>query len=67
MRLGTELIVATFVGALMGYTLDKFLGTKPWFLVAGVIFGGAAGSLNVYRLAQSLQEDENRCDNDKED
>ena len=53
-RLGTELTVATVIGALMGYGLDKFFGTRPWCLVAGVIFGGAAGCLNVYRAAMTL-------------
>ncbi len=51
LRLGVELIVATFIGVMMGYALDKFFDTRPWFLVLGVLFGGAAGSLNVYRIA----------------
>ena len=53
-KLGTELTVATLIGALMGYGIDNLLGTKPWGLAAGVILGGAAGSLNVYRAAMLL-------------
>ena len=64
-RVGTELAVATMIGALMGYALDKFFNAKPWFLALGVILGGAAGCLNVYRAAQSMiVEEEN---NDKPD
>ncbi|MBT5867393.1 MAG: ATP synthase subunit I, partial [Nitrospinaceae bacterium] len=29
-KLGTELTVATLIGALMGYGIDNLLGTRPW-------------------------------------
>ena len=58
LRLGVELMVATMIGALMGYALDHFAGTDPWGLAVGVILGGAAGCLNVYRAAMSMQFDE---------
>ncbi len=59
-RLGTELTVATFIGAMLGYGVDQFFGIRPWGLAIGVILGGAAGSLNVYRAAMSLTaEDDN--------
>ena len=53
-RLGTELTVATFIGAMLGYGVDRFFGVRPWGLAVGVILGGAAGSLNVYRAAMLL-------------
>ena len=66
-RLGTELTVATFIGAILGYGVDRFFGVRPWGLAVGVILGGAAGSLNVYRAAMSLTiEDENTEDKDTE-
>ena len=62
-RLGTELTVATFIGAILGYGVDRFFGVRPWGLAVGVILGGVAGSLNVYRAAMSLTiEDENTED-----
>jgi len=57
-RLGTELVVATMIGALMGYAIDEYFDTKPWVLLVGLIFGGAAGCLTVYRTAMSLQSEE---------
>ncbi|MGV7221642.1 MAG: AtpZ/AtpI family protein [Nitrospinales bacterium] len=67
-KVGTELIVATLIGALMGYALDSFLDSRPWFLAIGVIFGGAAGSLNVYRSAQNMiNKDEDDEDSDNQD
>ena len=53
-RLGTELTVAVMIGAVMGYALDRYFDSKPWFLAAGVILGGAAGSLNVYRVSKEI-------------
>ena len=62
-RLGTELTVATFIGAILGYGVDRFFSVGPWGLAFGVILGGAAGSLNVYRAAMSMTiEDENTED-----
>lgn len=48
------MVVTTGIGALLGHTADRFLGTRPWFLAAGVLLGGAAGCLNVYRLASTF-------------
>ena len=55
-RVGTEMTVATLLGAGMGYGVDHFVGTKPWGIVVGVVLGGAAGMLNVYRAAQAMTE-----------
>jgi len=62
-RLGTELTVATIIGGLMGHGLDHFLGTRPWGLAVGVIVGGAAGCLNVYRAAMLLTIEEDDDNN----
>ena len=67
MRLGTEMLVATTVGSLMGYALDSFFGTKPWCLVAGVFLGGAAGSLSVYRTAMRLSSEESNGQDEEND
>lgn len=63
-RLGTELTVATFIGAILGYGVDQFFGVRPWGLAIGVILGGAAGSLNVYLAAMSLTEKDQNTEND---
>ena len=48
-QLATEVMVAPFIGLGMGYGLDRWLGTRPWFLIIFLIFGVAAGFLNLYR------------------
>ena len=52
-RIGVELFAAVFVGAGIGYLADDLFGTKPWLIVVFLFLGGAAGILNVYRLAKS--------------
>ncbi len=64
-RMGTEMTVATLLGAGMGYGVDHFFGTKPWGIVVGVVFGGAAGMLNVYRSAQAMTEGLEKEDRDQ--
>ena len=64
-RLGTELTVATFIGAMLGYGVDKFFDISPWGLAFGVVFGGAAGSLNVYRAAMLMTEEQNKEDDNQ--
>ena len=56
-RLGTELTVAIMIGTVMGYALDRYFETKPWCLVIGLIVGGVAGCLNVYRFAKEITID----------
>ena len=65
-RLGTEMLVATGLGSLMGYAVDHFLGTTPWFLVLGVFFGAGAGCLNAYRAAMELEKEALENDNEKD-
>jgi len=41
--------VAAFCGA--GYFLDKWFGTEPWLLIAGIVIGSAAGLFEFVRLS----------------
>ena len=50
MRISTELIVSIIVGGCLGFFLDKWLGTKPWFLLGFLLSGNIAGLWNIYRL-----------------
>lgn len=49
-RVGVELVSALVVGLAIGFALDWWLGTKPWFLIVFILLGGAAGVANVWRL-----------------
>ena len=54
LRVGTEMVSALIVGVGIGYFLDYWLETKPWFLVLFFFLGAGAGVLNVYRAASVL-------------
>lgn len=41
--------VVTFCG--LGWMLDKWLGTQPWFLIGGIVLGSAAGLYQFVRLS----------------
>ncbi len=49
LRIGVELVSATFLGAAIGWALDSWLDTKPWFLLLFFLLGSAAGMLNIFR------------------
>jgi ATP synthase protein I len=59
---GIHLVTSTFVGLALGYFLDKWLGTQPWFLLAFLVFGIAAGFRNMFMEVKKLQEAEDRKD-----
>lgn len=39
------------VGLGIGWLLDVWLDTRPWMMIIFIVLGGAAGVLNVYRMA----------------
>ena len=67
LRLGVEMLVATMIGTLVGYGLDKLFNTGPWLLILFLLFGGAAGCLNVYRAAMVAQREEESNGEDEVD
>ena len=56
LRVGTEMVSALLVGVGIGYFLDYWLATKPWFLIIFFFLGAGAGVLNVYRSASLFSD-----------
>jgi ATP synthase protein I len=48
---GYTLIGAIMLLGLIGYAVDRWAGTAPWFLVGGLILGIAVG---MYELARTV-------------
>jgi ATP synthase protein I len=48
LRVGTEIVASTMIGLGSGYMLDRWLGTRPLFLLLFFAFGVAAGFINLY-------------------
>ena len=57
---GLNLVSATFVGLLIGYWLDRWLGTSPWLLLVFLVLGIVAGFKNVLLEVRKIQ----RADSD---
>lgn len=64
--IGLNLVSATFVGLFIGWWLDRWLGTKPWLLLAFLIFGIAAGFKNVVSEVRKIQKADAQDDHDDE-
>jgi ATP synthase protein I len=47
--IGISLVAATAIGLLIGYGVDRWLGTSPWLTMLFALFGIAAGFLNLFR------------------
>jgi len=46
--MGVELLAGTLIWAAVGWGIDRWLGTEPWFLAIGAIVGNAAGIYLVW-------------------
>jgi len=49
-----SLFAAVVSGLIVGWLLDRWLGTKPWLLVAGVVLGSVAGFYELIRATSKL-------------
>lgn len=50
-QLSGEFVAGILLGGGAGWALDYFAGVSPWGLIAGLLLGFAAGTLNVMRSA----------------
>jgi ATP synthase protein I len=50
-RLSAEFVAGILAGAAVGWLLDRWLGTSPWGMIVLLLFGFAAGVLNLMRAA----------------
>jgi ATP synthase protein I len=50
-QLSGEFVAGILLGGGAGWALDYFAGISPWGLIAGLLLGFAAGTLNVMRSA----------------
>jgi len=49
-----SLFAGVVSGLLLGWLLDRWLGTKPWLLVAGLTLGSIAGFYEFIRATSRL-------------
>ena len=49
-----SLFASVVSGLIVGWLLDRWLGTKPWLLVAGIVVGAAAGFYEFIRQTTKI-------------
>ena len=49
---GIQLVLSTFVGFAIGYSLDKWLGTFPWLSAIFLLIGIFAGFYDLIKVAR---------------
>ena len=64
-KMSSEFIAAIFVGGVLGWMADSWLGTKPWGMIILLLLGFAAGVLNVLREAGKVAQPEHRLNSGK--
>ncbi len=57
---GIAFVLAVLFGFLIGYFLDRWLGTSPLFIILFFFVGVAAGIVNVIRTANAVGRDERK-------
>ena len=50
------LFAAVVGGLIVGWLLDRWLGTGPWLLVVGLVLGAAAGFYEFIRATSRLNQ-----------
>jgi F0F1-type ATP synthase assembly protein I len=52
---GIEFAVTILLGVFAGQWLDRRMGTAPWLVILGVVFGAGVGFYNLYRTLTTAQ------------
>lgn len=50
-RISAEFMAGVILGGVLGWSVDHYLGTKPWGLVVLLLLGFATGVYNVMRVS----------------
>jgi ATP synthase protein I len=57
LTIGVQLAGSMLVYIFIGYFLDRWLETEPWFLIAGSVVGMVAFFYQLYKLVKRLEAD----------
>ncbi len=49
-----SLFSAVVAGLIAGWLMDRWLGTRPWLLVAGIVLGAVVGFYQFVRMTSKL-------------
>ena len=57
---GGSFLGSLIAGTLLGFVLDRLLGTTPWLVVVGIVLGSYSGFMRVWRYTKALPPGESR-------
>ena len=60
--MGMHMVSGVLVGGLLGWALDRWLGTGPWLLLIFAVLGIAAGFRNVWVDMHAMLRAQDRSD-----
>ncbi len=68
---GISMVAATFIGLAMGYYLDRWFGTSPWFTLSFLGLGIISGFRNIFimttrELRRQEKEDQEKTDSGRD-
>ena len=55
LRIGVEFVATIAIAAVLGWALDRWLGTGPWGMIVMFFLGVGAGMANVYRAVAGIK------------
>ncbi len=55
LRIAVDLVVGVAIGGFVGWCLDRYFGTAPWWMVVFLMLGFTASMMNIIRTARKLQ------------
>ena len=56
MMLGGVMSSNILGGIVVGYVIDKWLGTSPWLIITGIVLGTIGALAGVYRITSRLNQ-----------
>lgn len=66
LQMSIEFVLAIVISSGIGWVIDKWLGSMPWFLIIFFCIGSAAGIKNIFRAAEAMQSS-SRARNEESD
>lgn len=61
------MVAATFIGLAMGYYLDRWLDTSPWFTLIFLLLGIVSGFRNIFILTSRELRRQDKADHEDAD
>ena len=64
--IGIMLVVSTVIGLFIGIYMDRWLGTHPVFTIIMLLFGIAAGFVNLFKEVGKIDRHKNKSEKEND-